>query len=206
MTGAEIITLFESLVDDTLDAVLELQLANLAIKKVEARRPWSFLKKLDSSQSATTSAITLPSDYRRTLFLRLLGKKLTQIPFEQQDVLSSLSGCWYLDSANGTYYLTGTPPSGTLKHFYLKKTTAITTATSPVWPDFHELIAYEMAEDFFAIDQADRSRSWDDKHAMKKQLIERAMIDWDVELEAQALENGQYTEQSQLVDVADGIM
>ena len=206
MNGQAIIELFENLVDDSLDADFELQLANIARKKVEAKRPWSFLKKLDSSQSASSSGLTLPTDYMRTDRLVVGSTRLDQVPFEQAYLYTSASGYWYLDYANGVFYITGVSPSGAVKHYYIRKTPDLTLTTSPVWPDYHELIAYEMAEQFFAIDQGDRSRSWDDKHAMQKALLERAMVEWDVRLQADAVENGQYAEAGRQTDIANGII
>lgn len=190
MTGAQIITMFETLIDDTLDSDLEYQLLNQAKNQIEDERDWSMLKKCDSSQSATTSAITLPADYRRTIALYVNNQPYMQIPFEQKNLMAYSALSWYLDFANGTYYLLGSNLSGTVYHYYIKTTSDVESATSPVWPSrFHPLIAYDMAEMWWQIDQGDRSRSWDDKWAVKKELLRRSMVDWDTSLQKRAVEN-----------------
>lgn len=68
MTGAEIKTMAENILDgDTIDDVFFYQLLNAAKNQVEDMRPWMFLRKLDSSVSASANTpITLPTDWRRT--------------------------------------------------------------------------------------------------------------------------------------------
>jgi hypothetical protein len=208
MTTQQIIDFFENLVDDTLDADFAVDLANNAKDKIEGERPWAMVKRLDSSQSASSAAKTLPTGYLGTIEMRISGASnpLIQVPFEKQDLYTG-GGYWYLDMANSQFYLTGSNLSGTIKHFYKKQTDDLTLSTSPIWPaKFHKLIAFEMAELFFAIDQGDRSRSWDDKWSVQRELLRRAMIDWDVALQQAAIESGQYAEGSQQPDVANGIM
>jgi len=190
MTGQEIITMFEGLIDDTLDADLELQLLNNAKDKIEGERDWEFLKKLDSSKSATSSAIDLPTDYVRTLNIFVDTTRYHQIPMEQKPVFVNSALRWYLDSANNHFYLLGSNPTGTVNHYYIYQTPDITTGTSPVWPaKFHKLLAFEMAELYFAIDQGERGFSWDDKFAVQKELLRRSMIGWDAQLQRRANEN-----------------
>lgn len=182
--------MFETLIDDTLDSDLEFQLLNDAKNRVEGERDWSMLKKLDSSQSATTSALTLPTDYSRTLAMYVNNQPYMQIPFEQKALLAFSALSWYLDYANNCFYLLGSNINGTVNHYYIRATPDVVAATSPVWPSrFHALIAYHMAELYFAVDQGDRSRSWDDKRSTQKALLRLSMVDWDTAMQRRATEN-----------------
>ena len=189
MTGTELITLLESFVDDELDQDTALALLNNAKDKLESERDWSFLK-TSSSSSATTAAITLPSNYSRTIAIYVGTTPYLQIPFEQQRLFVGSGGHWYLDLASNALYLTGSNLSGTMYHYYIKKTDDLTTSTEPVWPSrFHKLLAFDAAELYYAVDGGDRGRSWDDKFALQRELIRRSMVDWDVRLQARAYEN-----------------
>ena len=69
MTGSAIISLFESLINDTQDADLELTLLNNAKDKIESMRSWRMLLKLDSSLSTAkgedyTTQRTLPIGFK----------------------------------------------------------------------------------------------------------------------------------------------
>ncbi len=189
MTGQQIIDFFRGLVDDELDVDFELQLLNGAKEKVEGDRDWEFLKKLDNSKSATSSGILLPSDYSRTKIIYVGSVPYDQIPFEQKPLFANSSNCWYLDFLNNMFYLLGTNLSGTVNHYYIYKTPDIALNTSPVWPRAHQLLAYEMAELYYTIDQGDRNFAWDDKHAIQKELYRRSLVDWDAAIQSKANAN-----------------
>uniref|UniRef100_A0A6H1ZCZ2 Tail tubular protein n=1 Tax=viral metagenome TaxID=1070528 RepID=A0A6H1ZCZ2_9ZZZZ len=189
MTGTEIITMFRNLIDDSLDSDFELQLLNGARRKVEGERDWEFLKKEDSSKSATNSAIDLPSDYMRTLALYVNNEKYMQIPFEQKRLFVNSSMRWYLDMANSQYYILGANLSGMVNHFYIYDPDEVTASTEPVWPCAHELIAYEMAEQYFAIDQGDKNYTWDDRMVMQKSLYHNQLVNWQTQITRRSVEN-----------------
>lgn len=192
MTGAEIVAMFEGMVDDSIDSTLAYQLLNNAKNKVEGEREWEMLKKLDTSASAASSPITLPSDWNRTISIFVGTTEFFQIPFEQQKQFSGSGRHWYLDLKNSRYYFTGSP-SGTVNHFYIYQTDDVTAGTAPVWPArFHPLLALEMAELFFSIDQGERNFTWDDKFLVQKTLLKNAMVDWDVKLGKRAIENAAF--------------
>lgn len=189
MTGAEIVTMVETMVGDDLDSVLAYQMLNVAKDKIEGERDWAILKRLQQL-SAGTSANTLPTDYARTIAMYVNNQPYLEIPYTEQKLQSLSALRWFLDMYAGTYTLIGTTISGTINHFYVRTTDPITSATSPVWPSrFHPLIAYEMARDYFAIDQGERGRSWDDKFAFMHETLRRSMVDWDAQLQRRANEN-----------------
>lgn len=190
MTGAELVTMLETMVDDSIDSDLAYQLLSNAKNKIEGERDWEFLKKLDSSQSASNAAKELPADWNRTLALYVNNTLYHQIPYEQKNLFANSAQRWYLDLRNADFYLLGSNLSGTVNHFYIYQTDDLTSSTSPVWPErFHKLLAFEMAELFFTLDQGEKSFSWDDRYSLQKQLLRRAMIDWDVSLKKRSIEN-----------------
>jgi hypothetical protein len=192
MIGSEIVTAFETMVEDSVDLDFAYQLMNNAKVKVEGTRDWCFLQMMDSSQSSGSGAKTLPTLYSRTPkgILYVNTQPFYQVPFNQKHLFEGSSYRWYLDMVNNQFYLLGNTPSGTINHPYIKRTPAITSGTSPVFPeDYHLLLAFEMAEIFYAKDQGDRSRSWDDKWSRQHRLLKDLMIDWDVQLQAASFEN-----------------
>jgi len=189
MTGAEIKTFFEGLIDDTLDDTLTYQIMNKAKDIIEGMRDWEMLKKMDASHAASTSAIPLPIDYLRTIAMFVGNVPIYQIPFEQYPLFANSSLRWYLYFGNSSFRLIG-PPTGTVSHVYIKQTDEITSTTSPVWPaKFHKLLGLQMATEYFAIDQGERSMTWDDRWTVQKNMLLDSMIDWDVSLQKRAVEN-----------------
>lgn len=153
MTGSEIKTMTETILDDTVDDVLFYQLANVSKNRIEGLRPWMMLRALDSSKSSTAgnaseTAIALPSSWQRTYKL-MVGKEqlYTQVPFDDQHLYRYSPNLYVVDVANDQYYLLGAiGASDTIYNYYIKKTDDITPTTSPVWDDrFHSIIAYEVA-------------------------------------------------------------
>ena len=190
MTGADIVTMYQTMVRDTMDSVLEYQLLNVAKDRIEEERDWAFLKKLDASQTASSALNTFPTDYSRTLKMCVNNQEYLEIPFEEQKVYANSGLRWYSDLAAGGFYLLGSNLSGTINHFYARFTDPIISTTSPVWPArFHALIAFEMAADYFTVDQGDRARSWDDKYEIKYQQLRNAMISWNAALKRRSDEN-----------------
>lgn len=192
MTGTQLKEFVDALLEDSMDEDLFLNLVNAAKDKIEGERDWAMLKAFDSSQSATSSAIALPALYSRTIQGMLYVGTIPyfQIPFEQKHLFQNSSNRWYIDFANYEFFLLGTNMAGTINHPYIMTTPEITMSTSPVWPTrFHKLLAYEVAELYYAVDQGDRVRSWDDKWNVQKQLFRLSMIDWDTALQGRAYEN-----------------
>ena len=161
MTAAEIITVFEGLVDDSLGQESALALLNAKKDEIEDSRDWSFLMAV---QSASGPSFSLPADYKRTVALHVGGLPFSPVPFERRAEFQS-----------------GGSPSGSVVHTYQVQTDEIAISGSPVWPErFHKLLAFAMAADFYAVDQEERGRSWDDKWTGSAERMLRAMKDWDI--------------------------
>ena len=191
LTGATAIAAFEAMVEDSMDTDLAYQLMNDAKDEIEAERDWLILQTFQNL-AATTAARNLPDDYVRTVSMYVGTQPYMQIPFHQKHLFASAALRWYLDMKNDQYYLLGSSLNGTINHCYIYKTPDIEPSTSPVWPSqFHMLLPFKMAEIFYAVDGGDRIRAWDDKWTLKAASIRRRMIDWDVNLQKRAVENGE---------------
>lgn len=194
MTRDEIKTLAEGCLDgETIDDDVFDALATEAKDEIEGSRDWEFLKTLDETQTASSAAKTLPTDWRSTLHI-YVGSGTTpysQIPFEQKLIFAGNSNHWYLDLKNGAFYVIG--GTGAIRHFYLYQTDDITAAAnnSPVWPArFHKLLAYRVAEKAYPAMQEERALSWDDKWRLAGDVVLASMIRWDIQNKRKAQENG----------------
>lgn len=170
MTAQEIITLYESLVDDSMDQDAALALLNAKLTEIESERDWTFLTGV---QTASGTSFALPADYRKTLSLSVGSTFYAMVPFRQAGL-----------------YQQASTAAGTARHTYKKKTTPLALADSPVWPEeYHPLLAFALAADFSAVDQEERGRSWDDRWSAKETALKRAMVGYDVGLQNQGAEN-----------------
>ena len=189
MTGAELRTQVETILDDTVDEVLFYQLANVAKNYIEDLRPWAMLKALDSSQTATTSAIALPTAWRRTYKLMLgTDYAVEQVPFDEQHIWRNSSNRFCIDVANSVYYLLGATTSDTLYHYYIKTTTDIAAGTSPVWPErFHSIIAFWVAGYIMlGVDADDIFARMSPENKAAAQTLLAGMEAWDMQLQIDA--------------------
>lgn len=181
--------MLEGIVDDEMDQTLALDFINNGKELVEDERPWAYLKKKTPAVTKTTT-ILIPEDYRRTLKIRVGTRSLSQVPFEDVEVWENASGKWSLDFGGGIIMILDPGSNGLLTHTYLKTTPDIELDTSPIFPArYHKLCVFAAAELYFAVDQGDRSRSWDDKWAVQRKLLRDSMVAWDAQLQVRAMEN-----------------
>lgn len=201
MTGAEIKTMAENILDgDTIDDVFFYQLLNAAKNQVEDMRPWMFLRKLDSSVSASANTpITLPTDWRRTWKLFVgTDHQYIQVPFDQLHVYRNESNRFVVDVASGTYYLLGTiGTTSTVYHYYLKTTDDVESGTSPVWPSrFHPILGFYVAGYVqMGVDSDDIFARMAPENKAQAQILLNSMEMWDTNL--------QLSEQNGQVQIAD---
>lgn len=195
MTGETLKTMCETILDDTIDDVLFYQLANVAKNRIEDIRPWMMLRSLDSSQTATagntsTTSRALPTSWRRTYKL-MVGRDMPfeQVPFDEQHIWRNSANKFCVDVANSVYYLLGSIGSAeTIYHYYIKSTSDIAAAISPVWPErFHPIIAYDVASYIMAGVDADEefSRMAGPNQAAHQALL-KSMESWDTDLQLAA--------------------
>ncbi len=193
----DIIEFYETLIDDSPDTVSEYVLLNQADAQLRILRPWEILKKLDVTQTRVggesyLTAKTLPSDFHRPnkLVIGTGQPALKRIRFEEQHVYKTAPGLYFIDFANGQYYITDGTWPGTIYNYYffnpgkLTADGANSTRITPIWPsDYWPMLAYKMAEiqmggiDFDQI-AAGSLPTWVRTY---KDLLD-GMTNWDAEL------------------------
>lgn len=195
MTGSELKTMTESILDDTVDDVLFYQLLNVAKNRIEDSRPWIFLRALDSSLTATvgdnsTISRALPTLWRRTYKL-MVGKyqKYEQVPFDEQHTWRYSSNRFCVDVANSVYYLLGSVGTAdTIYHYYIKATADIDSAGSWNAPSrFHPILAYEVAGYvMMGVDADDVFARMSPENKAAAQALTSSMELWDTQLQIDA--------------------
>lgn len=192
MTGAQIKQLTEDILDGIqLDDDFFYQLLNIAKVNLEEKRVWQYLKKLNSSNTGTTSAITLPSDFSHDYKVLVGTTEYYPIDFEEQHLFEGISHRYYIDLANSQYYLKGSPRPDTIYFYYKRFTDDIASGTSPVFPArFHPLLAFYVAGYYQAgIDSDDIFARMSPENKIAAGTLERAMLGWDTELKLRS-QNG----------------
>lgn len=194
-TGAEIKQFAENVLDNNVDWDVDFfyQLLNIAKNKLEQKRLWQYLKKLNSGNTASSSAIALPADWSEEYKI-LVGTdtEYMPVPFEEQHIHRNSSNRYYLDIANSNLYLLGASiPSKTLYLYYKRFTDDITASTSPVFPArFHFLLGFYVASYYQgAVDSDDIFARMSPANRMAAMELENAMESWDSGLAMRAQNN-----------------
>lgn len=181
MTTQDIITSFETYVDDTteLSSDQELTLANKIYRRVLNAKVWEFLKKEFIGVTDGTDSITLPADFMNMLEnygytdntieqggkYVFIGTEL--IPYkvvnwsDRKQYRNDKHIC-YIDIVAGVLKFPITPDAGLDVSFdYIYRPADLTPSTSPIFPsDFHDIIYHGMAVDDYVIQQFDKARSY----------------------------------------------
>ena len=199
LTGQQIIDLFNSLIDDSIDNDTALILANDAKTELEGERNWACLKKKDPAVQYSrpgdtyATAKNLPDDFSNTLKIVLdnYRENLKGINFDEQEEFKDQFGFYFLDINGNKLYLTGAPDQERkITHFYKCTSPFITLSTSwQYFPGrFHPLIAYKMAAKFYNIDfsdisaQAGADRMW----LRNASILQSSLNNWDDMLKLKA--------------------
>lgn len=196
MNGDTLKTLTETILDgQTIDDVMFYQLLNVAKNIIEDNQPWMFLRKLQSSQTASqgngyASAKLLPDDFRQAYKVMVgtgLGNEYLPVPFEEQIIYRNSSHRYYIDHAASSYYILGNVgQSDSIYFFYLKTTDDITEATAPTgWPArFCPILAYRVAAYFQAgVDADDIYARMSPVNRAAALELENVMKFWDMQLQ-----------------------
>jgi hypothetical protein len=206
MTATEIIAKFELYVDDTteLSSAEELALLNKIYYRVSSSRAWEILKKEASGTMASTTTITLPSDfehftenygYTDNQMTRNLNTKGQVVfvggnPFfivnwSDRKQYENNNGVCYLDIRNSVIkFPVAQSASATYSFDYKYTPTALTAGTSPVFPErFHDLFYHAMAVDDMIIQIFDKARSYARENEANYQSILGDMTFWNANLQ-----------------------
>ena len=191
MTGADLYTQTTDILDGVMiDSNFFYQLLDIAKVKLEEKRLWQYLKKLDSSNTVSSgnnyaTAIALPSDFAED-YKVLVGTntEIFPVPFEEQHLYRNSAHTYYIDVANSNMYVLGNINGGTLYLYYKRFTDAITSSTSPVFPArFHPLLAFYVASYYQnGIDTDDIFAKMSPVNRGAALELEESMISWDTSL------------------------
>lgn len=166
------------------------QLLNIVKNKLEEKRLWQYLKKLDSSNTASSSAITLPTDMAEEYKITVgQDTEYYPVPFEEKEINRNIASRYYIDWANNNLYLLGANiPSKTLYLFYKRFTDDITSSTSPVFPRrFHPLLAFYVAAYYqIGVDPDDIFARMSPHNRLMAKELEDQMTSWDSKLAMRA--------------------
>lgn len=207
MNTTEIIAGFELLVDDTteLSSTEELALLNKWYQIVCDDRPWEFLKKEASGTMATTTTITVPSDFGYFVENRLMTdnsdnfdqnakpvgillngiKWLQIIDFSSRKQYINRDGFAYYDARQGTLTTTYPQASGATYSFDYKAVPSdLTAGQSPAFPSrFHQMLCHAMAADDMIIQLFDRNRSYAKENSAQYFSYLQSMSAWNANLQ-----------------------
>tara|TARA_R110002020_G_scaffold401383_2_gene611626 strand:- start:131 stop:766 length:636 start_codon:yes stop_codon:yes gene_type:complete len=202
MTGQEIITKFNNMVQDSIDADFALQLANDAKTLIEEEATWEVLKKEQTftivGGSDETTAYTLPSDFGEQVCLTDKNEYLIDlIAFQDRYSRKHCYKRYYIDYADQKFYISGTNQTGEdITLVYKKVSDDIELTTSWVFPSrFHSLIPYKMAMEYYAADAGEKQRAWDDRWAGYYQSLLSSAKNWNAKLQMQGRSTRQYRKQ-----------
>lgn len=175
LTPDQIVEQFESLADDALDETTEYFLLNEVKDDLECDEEWKILKTLDETQSANPGDTyltmkTLPADFglpsQDGIYVGTDVLPYIEVPFEDRIRWQFASHRYYIDEGSGTYAICGSPNPGGTIHFFYQKTSATLAKDGAAWifpARFHPILPMLMVRKFFAIDQPDKARAWDDR-------------------------------------------
>lgn len=216
MTYDAIKTLFNSIIDDTVETDFTYNLMNIAKRKIELERNWVWLMAEDSSKTRSSGDIfttmkTLPSDFGRpvNLFVGTIGPYIP-IPFANRRAYQYQSLRYYIDYKNSQYAICGVDGSSNTIYFnYIYKTTDATAAnastTSPVWPDAHEYLAYKMAELYLGgTDPDEISVRMSVKDQMIADQLHQLLIELDAEMRIHGMDNSASSPDSNIGEIVSG--
>lgn len=185
MNGQEIKDFAESILDESIEETLFLTILNTLKDRREEMREWMFLRKLDTTKSAITTAQSLPVDFRSDRKIVVGTTEYLPTSFEEQHLTHSQR--YFIDFANSTFTLKGNP-SGTVYFYYNKTTPELTLSTSPVWPErFHKLLAFDIAGYIMNGQDADDLFSkMSPENKGQAIALDNAMAYWDSKLQMKA--------------------
>ena len=177
MIAQDIISNFNTYTDDMsqLSAAQEYSLLNKKYREVCNWREWEFLRTA-ASVTIASNEIALPSDFKilaedftdhghrgGSRFMFWVGNiPYSIINMKDRRTHTTLS---YIDVAGKKIVCQDLNISGDAEFDYLKRVTALTVDTSPIFDaDFHEVLYHMMAIDHEIIDQSEKARSMRGEH------------------------------------------
>lgn len=201
MTGEQLQTFLENLLDDAPDVTMEFQLLSQAKNIIERTYKPKILEKNDSSNTRSSGDTyltmkNLADDFRSMNKFYVGTQQYLPVPFNRRIDYRSTGLKYYIDYRNSQFAVCGAAGSGeTISYFYQMKTTDLTEAnkssTIITWPsEFHPLCAYVAAR----IQQGNVDP---DNISIRQSLAQNAeaiilldaFLAWDLEIKAAEQDN-----------------
>lgn len=185
------ITKFESMVDDTIDSTLALQLVNDAKNEIEGMIAWEQLKRelifsVNTGYTYATAATALPTRFALPVRMVEFSSYLPYDKFDYDDLHARVNAPYgyYIDLANGNLHLTGTGHTAkTMYFFYTTYSADLEEDDTWVFPSrFHSVIPLKMAQLYYAVDAGEKGRAWDDRWNAEYERKVQEMYSWNDKL------------------------
>ncbi len=201
MTGQELKSYVEDIIEETFSDSKFLSLLNREKRKLERKRNWNFLKAFDNSNTSASGDTyltmkTLPTDFMSPISMYISGDSYPykEVPFVDRENWQNRSRVYYIDYINSQMGITA-PQNGTINLYYKKKTADLTLLTSPVFPvQYHEILAYGIIEGWYLGEDTD---DLNNKKAMYWQREYNDMLNdmkqWDAMITANEQNNNYAT-------------
>lgn len=196
MTGSELLTYFNFLVDDSIEDDRFEDIIQIASRRLWVQRPWEFLKtNTDATSTAVgTTTYSLPADFLLPLPIWAGDTQVYPIARDQRRLFRNSFNRYYLDLKNSNFILTQSPTSVETIYFdYIYNPsdievddTDIETTVPGFLSAFHPLLAYEAAKTFFYQDTGSKADSWSREYEAEYQNLYAQMIEYDNALKASA--------------------
>jgi len=204
MTGSEIITMAEDLVDEDIAETIALHLINNKINEIEAERDWNYLKTTSATLTALSTdtyltAKTIPTDCDVILKLEVGTQEYKPRGIEEINSKKDIAGYYFIKGSS--FYLSGTiSETKTITITYKKISTEITAATAPNIPTrFQKMLSFFLAADFYIMDAGEKNMSWQRELEVKGEKLLNQMRLWNSKTSADAMN----TEQAELSNITE---
>ncbi len=199
MNGADLKTMTEGLIDDTIEVTLFYQLLNIARVKLEEKKDWEYLKTYDASNSVSSSttyltSFSLPTRFRSVAKLYVgddSDNSYVGVMFEERQKYQDSGSKYYIDYANDNFSVMGNfDEGGTIHMFYLQYGEDVEEATEPTFPDrFQPILAFMVAGYYTAgVDADDIYARMSPAHRFAAEELRISMNAWDNKLKMNMLD------------------
>jgi len=205
MTGAELKTIFEELIDDNVSDDLFFAMLENADQELRDERDWAFLRAKTTiarvSSDVYTTAHSLPANFDRVRLqddaVRSDSRVYHPIDFDEQETYKDAEGYYYLayDDATGLWkiYFTGTGVTDTVYVLYQKRGTEITAdnddTQESIWPGKRAmvlpwLVASRVTGGIDG-DEINFRMSPEQKNTFRE--LKQALVSWDTKFKLRAM-------------------
>lgn len=201
MTGGELKTFVEGIIDDEIEVTLFYTLLNIAKNKIEDLVEWEVLKTWDRSLLWNTGDTyltpkSLQSNFKSTYAngVIILGEDNFYFPVPYKDIYKyrNFSNKYTIDYLNNKLYIIGSEANQyTINIPYLINTDDITDSTSWSFPSrFHPLLGLEVAAYYTSgVDADDIYARMSPAHRLAAKEIKDSMVKWNTRLALMAMDN-----------------